>query len=588
VLIDGLKALEYRGYDSAGVAAAADGGLVVVKKKGRVAELEKAVAPRGFFSRCGIGHTRWATHGEPSDENSHPHCGGSGRITVVHNGIIENYLALKRELADGGVKFRSETDTEVIAHLVQKYYEGDIHKAVTAALGRLRGSYAVAALCADFSDTVIAASYHSPLIVGLSSDGTYLASDTSALCDRADVLYRMSDGETAILRPTGAEFYLDGKPVVKKAIERSWQYGGAGLGGAESFMLKEINEIPRALKKTADYYDGGFFDSERAAKTFAGVRKIFITGCGTAYHAGMTGRALIERIARIPAETDLASEFRYRKPLLRRDSLCLFISQSGETADTLAVARLSAGAGVRTACITNVPGSALAALCDFTIPTLAGAEIAVASTKAYNCQLLALYRLAFHLAYMRKRLSKSFYKENLSVLSRIPSAASAITENAYRDILPLAEKYKNGRDIYFLGRGLDYYTALEGSLKVKEISYIHCEAFAAGELKHGALALIERGTPVIALLTQGELKEKTLNSLAEAKARGAEIIGVGKTEYIADAGVFDGRLTLPDTPDLFAPLVSVIPAQLLAYYTARARGCDADKPRNLAKSVTVE
>jgi glucosamine--fructose-6-phosphate aminotransferase (isomerizing) len=743
VLLDGLKSLEYRGYDSAGVAFSAGGKIVVVKKKGRVSELEKQDALKKVFSRCGIGHTRWATHGEPSDENSHPHSGGFGRVTVVHNGIIENYSALKRELTDGGVIFASETDTEVVTHLVYKYYEsgiknieniaecGDLrsvkntennneneyiknynekdvvsaegnvkniknniknvendteyiktdyqngenhaeniednikifHSAVRRAVGRLKGTYAIAVLCADFPDVVVAAAHSSPLVVGASENGSYLASDAAALFKYTDFIYRLSDGETAILRPHSAEFFSDGGEPVEKSVERG-DFGGfeAELNGAESFMLKEINEIPAALKRTLEYYEKNFFKEQadeilavseatsepcendilkkktdllnaevnekpdaltetserresslskttdllhaeidekddaltetpecgkcnifREKNDFFNAEKIFIVGCGTAYHAALLGRALIEKIARVPVETDIASEFRYRDPIIPKNSLCIFISQSGETADTLAAARLAKAAGAATACVTNVKNSAITAVCDATLPTLAGPEIAVASTKAYNCQLLAMYLSAFFIARKKGKISAEKFSEYLKTLKIVAEKAAA----KYPEIPALAARYKDEKDIYFLGRGPDYFTALEAALKLKEISYIHAEAYASGELKHGALALVENETPVVAILTQGELLPKSVNSIEEVKARKGRVLGIGKAEYLASE-VFDERVVLPDVPDLFLPLLSVVPTQLFAYYIARYRGCDADKPRNLAKSVTVE
>ncbi|MDR1939238.1 MAG: glutamine--fructose-6-phosphate transaminase (isomerizing), partial [Clostridiales bacterium] len=529
VLTRGLKALEYRGYDSAGVAVAADKKNLVVKKKGRVSELEKALAAAQPRATCGIGHTRWATHGEPSDQNAHPQSGPSGAIAVVHNGIIENYHELKRELADSGGVFYSETDTEAVAHLIEKYYEGDLRAAVFEAAKRLCGSYAIAVLCADFPDTIVAAACGSPLIVGTGDGETYLASDAPALPETARALYRMKDGEIAVLRPSIAEFFdRDGLPVTKTPLKSRPAYAEARLDGAESFMIKEIGEIPKALSKTAVYYRGGFFEEKETAEVFSAAKKIFIVGCGTAYHAGLIGRALIEKIAKIPVETDLASEFRYREPLITQDSLCIFISQSGETADTLAAAALARQAGALTVCITNVAESALTAACRLTLPTLAGPEIAVASTKAYNCQLLILYRLAFCLGRLGGKLGDAEYSGYITALE---SAAAGI-ETSYPDIPAMAQGYKNNRDLYFLGRGLDYFTALEGSLKLKEISYTHCEAYASGELKHGALALIEDGTPVIATVTQAALLKKSLNSLEEVKARKAQIIGIGKAAYL--------------------------------------------------------
>ncbi|MDR2091677.1 MAG: isomerizing glutamine--fructose-6-phosphate transaminase [Clostridiales bacterium] len=844
VLIDGLKSLEYRGYDSAGIAVSEGGETVVVKKKGRVSELEKREELKKILSCCGIGHTRWATHGEPSDENSHPHSGGFGLVSVVHNGIIENYLELKRELLDEGVVFSSETDTEVIAHLVYKYYqeekngkkssekegekgvktaekevkkglkntekegkkeakitekevkkwlkntekegekgakstekEGEkglkstekeskkeaktaekviknfdgsekydvknspkkekydagnsikskkndiknsaksekndiknlikrekcgaerIRSAVVRAAGRLKGTYAIAVLCADFPDAVIAAASSSPLVVGVGEGGSYLASDAAALLKYTDVLYRVSDGETAVLYPRRVSFFSSvGKPIKKTKERVDCEKNGAELNGYESFMLKEINEIPAALKKTLECdifnekvgierdilgekadiecdilgekagiergifgekadiecgifgekagiecgicdgktdiehgicdgktkiergicdektkiergtlngktkIESGIFaektDIERGicdgktkiergafgkkADVF-NAEKIFIIGCGTAYHAGLLGRALIEKIARVPVETDTAGEFRYRDPIIPKGSLCIFISQSGETADTLAAARLAKSRGAAAIALTNVKNSAITYLCDMTLPTLAGPEIAVASTKAYNCQLLILYRLAFFIARNNGEISRGEYAEYLKILRDVSEKSAA----KYPGIQALAARYSTEKNMYFLGRGLDYFTALEGALKLKEISYIHAEAYASGELKHGALALVEEGTPAAVIVTQGGLLQKSLCAVEEVKARRGRVIGIGKREYLT-AAAFDERVFIPDVPDLFAPLISIVPAQLFAYYTAKYKGLDADKPRNLAKSVTVE
>jgi len=584
VLTEGLKALEYRGYDSAGVACVSGGKLRVVKKKGRVSELEKILSLHHIETTCGIGHTRWATHGVPSDENSHPHTSVSGAIAVVHNGIIENYLPVKQELMNSGVIFRSQTDTEVIVHMANRYYTGDILEAVRHALKHLRGSYALAVLCADYPDKIVAACKESPLIVGRGRDGNYLASDIPALLKRCDELYRLKDYETAVISSQKIEFFdADGREILKEPLSVDWKYEEALLQGEESFMLKEIREIPAAIKKTCGYYrESGFFAEKKGF--FASSQKIFLVGCGTAYHACLTGRALIERLAAIPCETDTAGEFRYREPLISPESVCVFVSQSGETADTLAAARLASERGAKTVCVTNVAGSALTSVCRLTLPIFAAPEIAVASTKAYNCQLAALYILAFALAHMHERINSEEPAAYESILAGIPDrcAEAVKTEGA-----SLAGKYSSERDIYFLGRGLDYFTAAEGALKLKEISYVHCEAYPSGELKHGTLALIDDGTVVIAALTQRNLYEKSLNALIEVKARNARIIGLGFEDLLKE-DIFSERIIIPPVPDIFAPLISIIPMQLFAYYMARSRGHDADKPRNLAKSVTVE
>ncbi|MDR0856008.1 MAG: glutamine--fructose-6-phosphate transaminase (isomerizing) [Clostridiales bacterium] len=584
ILLEGLYALEYRGYDSAGVAAVCGERVHVIKKEGRVSELDRMLALHHLTTTCGIGHTRWATHGRPSDANAHPHLSMSGAIAVVHNGIIENFLELKQELMNKGVLFRSETDTEVIGNLIGTLYTGDIHAAVRAALPRLKGAYALAVLSVDTPDTVVLAAKDSPLIAGEGTDGMYAASDVPALIKRAKTLYRMGDGETAVLTPAAIGFFAPGgEPIQKQPLGVEWRREEAELGNHESFMKKEMGEIPLAVRRTLESARAATA-SEAWRAVLGGVRRALFIGCGTAYHAGLTGAAAVESLCRIPAAADTASEFRYRDPVTEPDTLAVFVSQSGETADTLAAARLAKRRGLTTLAVVNAAGSSLTAVCDYTLHTRAGPEIAVASTKAYNAQLAALYVLALALARAQNALTAEAYAALQLALDRVPAQCEAALT---LDVTPAVRRWNGVHDLYFLGRGTDYHTALEGALKLKEISYAHCEAYPAGELKHGTLALIEEGTPVVAVVTQPALAEKMRGSLEEVRARGGSVLALATPALAKDLPCAE-ILTLPDTHPLFAPLVSVIPLQQFAYAMSRARGCDADKPRNLAKSVTVE
>jgi len=590
VIIDGLSKLEYRGYDSAGIAVYNDGNLQVTKKKGRLAEMAAALG-EAEPADLAIGHTRWATHGVPSDANAHPHCDCSGRIAVVHNGIIENYAVLRKDLMLEGHDFVSETDTEVLSHLVEKYYQGSLEAAVRRALQDVQGSYAIAVVCADQPDRIIAAKKDSPLIVGLGKGENYLASDIPAILGRTNQVYILEDGEFVVLQSDSVAITdFHGNPVNKEIFTVTWDPIAAEKNGFEHFMLKEIHEQPTALKETlrGNIKDGLIDLSELGIDDIlAGVEKIYIVACGTAYHAGLVGRSIIEKLAGIPVETDIASEFRYREVLWQPDSMMIVISQSGETADTLAVLREAKRKGIKVLAVTNVVGSSVAREADRVIYTHAGPEIAVASTKAYSTQVLVMYLLGLHLARRRGTLGEAQLQELAYGISQMDKAVEQVLTQQ-GDIMRLAEKYQGVSDTFFLGRGLDYSVAMEGALKLKEISYVHAEAYAAGELKHGPLALIDVGVPVLALITQDNLVDKTMSNIKEVKARGAVVVAVCKENLQEACQECDEQILLPNVDQLLAPLVSVVPLQIFSYYMAIFRGADVDKPRNLAKSVTVE
>jgi len=590
VIIDGLSRLEYRGYDSAGIAMYKDGNLKIIKKKGRLTEMVDAL---GEFpvTDLGIGHTRWATHGVPSDANAHPHADCSGRIALVHNGIIENYAALRKELMLEGHDFLSETDTEVLAHLIEKYYQGSLEEAVRKALPCIKGSFAIAVISADEPDRIIAAKKDSPLIVGLGEGENFLASDIPAILGRTSKVYILEDQEFVVLKRDSLTITdFAGKPVAKEIFEVTWDPIAAEKGGYEHFMLKEIHEQPTALRETLrgniknnmiDLSDLGIDD------IFVQVEKIYIVACGTAYHAGLVGRNVLEKLARISVETDIASEFRYRDILWNPHSVMIVISQSGETADTLAVLREAKRNGIKVLAVTNVVGSSVAREADRVIYTHAGPEIAVASTKAYSTQLLVMYLLGLHLARVRGTCSQQELVELAEEITHIDELVEQVLTEEDR-IKKLAEKYQGVQDIFFLGRGLDYAVAMEGALKLKEISYVHAEAYAAGELKHGPLALIDEGVPVLALITQDNLVEKTMSNIKEVKARGAVVVAICKENFQEACQECDEQILLPNVNPILAPMVSVVPLQIFSYYMAIFRGADVDKPRNLAKSVTVE
>ncbi len=590
VIIDGLSKLEYRGYDSAGIAIYNDGKLDITKKKGRLTEMVAALG-QAEPTNLAIGHTRWATHGVPSDNNAHPHPDCHGRIAVVHNGIIENYAILRKTLMLEGHDFVSETDTEVVAHLIEKYYEGSLEAAVRRALQDIHGSYALAVICADEPDKIIAAKKDSPLIVGLGSGENYLASDIPAILGRTNRVYILEDGEFVVLKSDSVTITDSQNCLVDKQIfEVTWDPIAAEKAGFEHFMLKEIHEQPVALKETlrGNVKDGLIDLTDLSIDDILeGVEKIYIVACGTAYHAGLVGRMIIEKLAHIPVETDIASEFRYRDILWQPNSLMMVISQSGETADTLAVLREAKRKGIKVLAVTNVVGSSVAREADRVIYTHAGPEIAVASTKAYSTQVMVMYLLGLHLARQRGTLADTELRDLVAGLGQIDKEVEWVL-NQQDKIKQLAEKYQKVADTFFLGRGLDYSVAMEGALKLKEISYVHAEAYAAGELKHGPLALIDVGVPVLALITQDNLVEKTMSNIKEVKARGAVVVAVCKENLQEACQECDEQILLPNINQLLTPLVSVVPLQIFSYYMAIFRGADVDKPRNLAKSVTVE
>ncbi len=594
VLLEGLKKLEYRGYDSAGVAVLNGQGSRVYKREGRMIKLEEGVSTGDFDGTAGLGHTRWATHGRPSDFNAHPHDDCTGTFVVVHNGIIENYRSLREWLQGKGHTFKSETDTEVIPHLVEELYRGDLEEAVRQAVGYVRGSYALAVMSYREPDKLVAVRQDSPLIVGLGKGENFLASDIPALLAHTRDAYILDDGEMAVLTREGVRLTTTaGRPVEKEVFHVKWDPLMAERGGYPHFMLKEIHEQPKAIRDTltgrlAEDDSRVILEEVRLSREqVASLGKIYAIACGTAYHAGLVGKYLIEKLARLPVEVDLASEFRYRDPLIGPDSLMLVISQSGETADTLAALREGRRRGARVLAITNVVGSAVAREADDVIFTWAGPEIAVASTKAYTTQLVSLALVAVYLAEVRGTMDEAARREFLGELRRLPQKASEVLARE-EEVKRLARKCAGWEDVFFIGRGVDYAVALEGQLKLKEISYIHAEAYAAGELKHGTLALIEEGIPVIALVTQEALYEKMRSNITEVKARDAHVTALALEGDDEIQKYADDVLHIPRTHPLLTPPLAVIPLQLLAYHAAVARGTDVDKPRNLAKSVTVE
>jgi glutamine---fructose-6-phosphate transaminase (isomerizing) len=594
VLIEGLAKLEYRGYDSAGVAIVQDGSVKVEKCKGRLVNLENLLKERPILGNVGIGHTRWATHGEPSDLNSHPHSNKDGTISVVHNGIIENYMYLKEWLTSLGYEFCSDTDTEVIPHLIQHFYKGDIVKAVIETLHRIEGSYALGVTTSNEPDKLVAVRKDSPLIVGLGDGENFIASDIPAILSRTRDIYLLEDKEIAVLTCDNIEIMtIEGVKVNKDIFHVTWDAESAEKGGYEHFMMKEIHEQPKAIRDTmtsritANSDDIVLDDIKLSEADLKNIDKIYIVACGTAYHAGMVGKYAIEKLARIPVEIDVASEFRYRSPIINNRTLMIVVSQSGETADTLAALRLAKKEGARVIAVTNVVGSSVARDADDVFYTWAGPEIAVASTKAYVTQLIAMYTIALYLARLNDKMSVEEYRVIRDEMLKLPEKAEKVLE-AKEIVQKFASKNYMHKDIFYIGRGLDNAVALEGALKIKEISYIHSEAYAAGELKHGPIALIDKGIPVIALATQKELFDKMVSNIREVATRGAKIIGIAFEGHTEIERVADQVVYIPETHPILAPVLSVIPLQLLSYYTAVEKGCDVDKPRNLAKSVTVE
>lgn len=628
IILDGLARLEYRGYDSAGLAVFDGHRIRTQKAIGRLKVLENLT--RGgetMPGMAGIGHTRWATHGAPSDQNAHPHANETGTIVVVHNGIIENYITLKNKLISKGYQFVSETDTEVLAHLLDYYYKGNPLQAITKVLHRVEGSYALGIMFADYPDEIYAARKASPLIVGQSGGGCFIASDVPAILKYTRSVYYMDDQEVAALRADGLKFYsVDEEELSKEPVTIDWDADAAEKGGYEHYMLKEMYEQPKTITDTisprirshkADGSDAGkeaagagsakkdpangiekdivddtvndiiIEELKMTDEELRAVKKIHIVACGSAYHAGVTGKYVLEGLARIPVEVDVASEFRYRDPILEEGSMVIVISQSGETADTLAALRESRAKGFKVLAIVNVVGSSIAREADACLYTWAGPEIAVATTKAYSAQLVALYMLAMKFARVRGKISPEQFDALLADLKCLPTQIELLLGQKEK-IQHFASRYLGARDIFFIGRGIDYAISLEGSLKLKEISYIHSEAYAAGELKHGTISLIEDGTLVVALSTQRELYQKTISNIVEVKARGAFVMAVTNEENREMEKASDYVVYIPQTNPYFANSLAIVPLQLFAYYVAVGRGCDVDKPRNLAKSVTVE
>ena len=587
VLLDGLEKLEYRGYDSAGVALALDGGIRVVKAKGRLTALRERLAAQQLAqSFCGIGHTRWATHGEPSDVNSHPH--STPRVSIVHNGIIENYGLLKERLIAKGYTFQSETDTEVLVKLIDSCYTGDPLRALQQALAKVRGSYALAVLFRDYPDTVFAVKRESPLIVGWGEGENFVASDIPALLKYTRKYSVLEEGDMAVCTAEGIRFYNEfGEPVEREVLTADWDMEAAEKGGYPHFMLKEINEQPAAITATVSprVEDGlpVLRIPELTDEVLRNIGAVHLVACGTA----MVGKTAIEALARVPAEVDIASEFRYRDPILRPNDLVIIISQSGETSDTLAALKLAKSRGVPVLAIVNVVGSSIARAADYVMYTYAGPEIAVASTKAYMVQMCVLYLFALRLAYARGELSEADTRRYTAELLRAPEVIKPRLADC-EQIKYLASRYVNTQSCFFIGRGFDYALSLEGSLKLKEISYVHSDAYAAGELKHGTISLITDGVPVIALATQKKVYEKTISNAKETRSRGARVLLFTTKDAVVPEGVADAVVRLDEYEDIFMPLQLIVPLQLFAYYMAVLRGCDVDKPRNLAKSVTVE
>lgn len=592
ILLEGLEKLEYRGYDSAGIAVINNGEINFAKAKGRLRVLsEKTNGGKDLIGCAGIGHTRWATHGEPSDINSHPHLSQSGRFAVVHNGIIENYMELKEKLIRKGFEFISETDTEVIAHLFEYYYKGDIMDTMIKVIDRVEGSYALGVLCSDYPDSFIAVRKASPMIIGIGNDENFVASDVTAILKHTRQVCYVEDNEIVVLTADDVKIYNTDKEELEKEIKTiDWDVSAAEKGGYEHFMIKEIEEQPKAIRATISprIKNGKIVldDVSLTKDDIKNLRKIFIVACGSAYHVGVVGKYVIEKMCRIPVECVIASEFRYSDPIVSKNDLVIVISQSGETADSLEALKVAKNRGARVLSIVNVVGSAIANASDDVIYTWAGPEIAVATTKAYSTQLTVMYLLSIYMAEKISTITSGQYKKYLEDLEKLPDLVAKTLENK-EQIAYLASKFYNCHSIFFIGRNLDYAVSLEGSLKLKEISYIHSEAYAAGELKHGTISLIEDGTLVVALATVDDLFEKTVSNIKEVTTRGAVVMGL-TTEDRSMTGIADYTIQIPNTNDIFLPSLTVIPLQLFGYYVAANKGCDIDKPRNLAKSVTVE
>ena len=591
-LIDGLRRLEYRGYDSAGIAVYENGKIQIEKKKGGLANLEAVLKEHPLHGHIGIGHTRWATHGQPSDVNAHPHGDCHNHFVIVHNGIIENYMTLKKELIEKGHVFKSETDTEVVAHLAEELDDGNFLSTVRKVLAKIEGSYSLVFMDDSDPDTIICTKKDNPLIIGLGKGENFIASDIPAVINRTRQIYIMNDYELAVVKKDSITFYdHDDKEITKEIHEVTWSAEAAEKGGYAHFMLKEIHEQPTAIKTTiTPRIRNGLPNLEECNITPEALKqyhRIFVVACGTAMHAGVVGQYVIEKLARIPVTVDIASEFRYRDPILSAEDLVIIISQSGETADSLAAMRLAKNRGAKTLAIVNAKGSSIAREADMLIYTHAGPEIAVASTKAYMVQIAVMYLLAFEFALAAGTIDETECRKLVAELQQTPDYISEILKNKEQTQF-IASSLITADSLLYIGRGLDYALSMEGSLKLKEISYIHSESYAAGELKHGTISLISDGMPVIAVATQKALFEKTISNIKEVKARGAKVVLVCRDTYQPDTDVADLKFGLPDFDDLLMPMLAVVPLQLIAYYTSVLRGNDVDKPRNLAKSVTVE
>lgn len=594
VIIDGLSKLEYRGYDSAGICLVTEAkALKCLKKKGRLSVLEEYLEGNTTEGQVGIGHTRWATHGAPSDENAHPHLNERETIGVVHNGIIENYMEIKEELIEQGYTFKSETDTEVVVHLLDSLYEGNLTEAVFKAVERFRGAYALAVVSSLHPDQLIAVRKESPLIVGVGKEEFFVASDIPAVLNYTRNVYYINNDEVVVIKGKNICIFDQDRNVVQKELKKiDWDIEAASKNGFDHFMLKEIYDQPGAIKDTLKRRldEEGIIkldDITISKEELQSLSKVYIVACGTAYHAGLVGKYAIEKLAAIPVEVAIASEFRYSEPFIDDKTLLIVVSQSGETADTLAAIKEARRYGARVLAITNVVGSSVARESDDVFYTWAGPEVSVASTKAYTAQLVAFYMLALHFACTKQVISLERYRELIQNIEALSVGVEAILEQK-ETIREIAKQIKETKSAFYLGRGLDYATAQEAALKLKEISYIHTEAFAAGELKHGTIALIEEGVPVLSIVTQQKLEEKMISNMKEVKARGAKVIAVAKEGHKSIAKVADQVIYIPVAEDILMPILSVIPTQLMAYYASVEKGNDVDKPRNLAKSVTVE
>ena len=591
ILLNALEKLEYRGYDSAGIAIY-ENKIKVFKDTKKIAELRNDINKLNLNSNVGIGHTRWATHGKPTIENAHPHLSANGKFAIVHNGIIENYIPLKEELLSAGFKFKSDTDTEVVANLLEFYYNGNFFETVKKVLSVVEGSYGIAIMCSDFPSELIVAKQDSPLIIGLGKGENFIASDISAIVDKTRDVVRLCDGELADITPNYIE-YFDKKfnKILKEICHVDWTILSAEKNGYDHFMMKEIMEQPNAIKAT---FCPRIIDEKInipqlniSKEELEGIKKICIIGCGSAYHVGCIAKYIFEKTLKIQTDVEIASEFRYKDPLIDESVMVIAISQSGETADTLAAVKEAKSKGAKVLAIVNVVGSSIANEADIVVPTFAGPEIAVATTKAYSTQLTVIYMLAIYMAEKLGKISSNEYESFIKGLKALPQKAELVLKDLDK-IKKLAQDFCNCKNIFFIGRNVDYAVALEGALKAKELSYIHSEAYAAGELKHGTISLVEDGTFVVALATNEDLFEKMISNIREVKARGAVVLLVTTEKLAKTQNVADFVFYVPETNKMMQPSMTVLPLQILSYYLALYKGCDIDKPRNLAKSVTVE